>query len=539
MANVGFKLGTQASVDNLIKTPGTSVVEGSFYLTSDTHRLYIGQKATADAANAQLFAVNEGVITVATISDLPTVSGDNASVYAGRFYYVTAGNILCVYNGKSWVQINANTDTSISTHTMAVTQDTTNNKVTVADNIKLTNNADKNASFTITGANGVKVTGSATAVTITGDTYKLSQSTASNVATIKLDSANTANDTSIKLKAGSNVTLGTDTNDATAITISSNNTKLTKLTGAAAASGFTISGTNSDSSTVTAATIDPAVKVGKTSQSTAKFVNGTATLDVYSTTDIDDKMKALNAMVYKGTLGADDGVVKALPTTNISIGDTYLVCNAISVNSKTVHPGSLVIARGTEGADGYITSATLVWDVVESTVDADTTYKFMAKEGGITLRSSGSADTGSLVVKGGTAISVASSSTSSADSSQTLTVNHGNVGRTDTTGTAVTGASKGSTAVTLISGVTTNAQGHVTGVEKKTVTLVDTNTTLTNMTNAASATDNIATVAQTINYKLGTGASQTATGSFQIGSNSMTVTGSGSKVNIDLAWGTF
>ena len=44
MANVGFKLGTQAKVDALLKTPGTSVVEGSFYLTSDTHRLYIGQK---------------------------------------------------------------------------------------------------------------------------------------------------------------------------------------------------------------------------------------------------------------------------------------------------------------------------------------------------------------------------------------------------------------------------------------------------------------------------------------------------------------
>ena len=31
MANVGFKLGAQASVDTLLKTPGTSVVEGSFY----------------------------------------------------------------------------------------------------------------------------------------------------------------------------------------------------------------------------------------------------------------------------------------------------------------------------------------------------------------------------------------------------------------------------------------------------------------------------------------------------------------------------
>ena len=85
MANVGFKLGTQAKVDALLKTPGTSVVEGCFYLTSDTHRLYIGQKATADDTNAQLFPVNEGVITVANVADLPTVSEADKPVYAGRF----------------------------------------------------------------------------------------------------------------------------------------------------------------------------------------------------------------------------------------------------------------------------------------------------------------------------------------------------------------------------------------------------------------------------------------------------------------------
>ena len=101
MANVGFKLGTQAKVDELLKTPGTAVIEGSFYLTNDTHRLYIGQNENSSDANAKLFPVNEGVITVATVDDLPKVSTDNGSVYAGRFYYVTAGHILCVHNGNA------------------------------------------------------------------------------------------------------------------------------------------------------------------------------------------------------------------------------------------------------------------------------------------------------------------------------------------------------------------------------------------------------------------------------------------------------
>ena len=43
MINVGFKLGLQSSVDNIIDA-GKGAEEGSFYLTSDTHRLYIGAK---------------------------------------------------------------------------------------------------------------------------------------------------------------------------------------------------------------------------------------------------------------------------------------------------------------------------------------------------------------------------------------------------------------------------------------------------------------------------------------------------------------
>ena len=48
MINVGFKLGLQSSVDNIIDA-GKGAEEGSFYLTSDTHRLYIGAKNGDDA----------------------------------------------------------------------------------------------------------------------------------------------------------------------------------------------------------------------------------------------------------------------------------------------------------------------------------------------------------------------------------------------------------------------------------------------------------------------------------------------------------
>ena len=530
MANVGFKLGTQAKVDALLKTPGTSVVEGSFYLTSDTHRLYIGQKATADDTNAQLFAVNEGVITVDTIEDLPKVSTADSSVYAGRFYYVTNGNILCVYSGKSWVQINANTDTYVNSHSYSVEDGT------ITDKIGLSNGGDVNATFTVEGANGIQITGTGTTLTITGDKYSLSSTVADNKATVKLDSANTTDDTSVVLAGGDNVTI-TQNTDTREVTIESKDTKLTGLTGAAAEEGFTITGHNSDGGDTTAATINPQIKVGKTTQPIAKFVDGTATLDVYSTKDIDDKMKALNAMVYKGTLGKA-GTVETLPTTNICVGDTYLAAEDVTINEHTVHAGSLVIARGTEDASGFIATDTLVWDIVESTQDTDTQYSFQAIEGGIKLHGTAGGDTGQLVVEGGTDVSVATAK-SDTSANQTLTVNHKAVARADSADVALDQIKNGSTDVTVITGVTTSETGHVTGVKTQKITLQDSNTTLTSVSNAVAATDNIATVTSTVKGTLGTGAETSAAGTFKVASTSMTVTGSSNQVNIDLTWGTF
>lgn len=530
MANVGFKLGTQAKVDALLKTPGTSVVEGSFYLTSDTHRLYIGQKATASDTNAQLFPVNEGVITVTNVSDLPNVSESDKQVYAGRFYYVTNGNILCVYNGKSWVQINTNTDTVIDSHSYSI------DGGTITDNIHLSNGKEQNATFTVTGANGVQISGTGTTLTITGDKYSLSSTVASNKATVKLDSANTTNDTSVVLAGGDNVTITQDAGTKE-VTIKSNNTKLSSLTGAATTEGFTIEGNNSDGSKATAATIKPQIKVGKTTQPVAKFVNGTATLDVYSTKDIDDKMKALNAMVYKGTLGKS-GTVTALPTSNICTGDTYLAAENVTINEHTVYAGSLIIARGTEDASGFITTETLVWDIVESTKDSDTQYKFQTITGGIKLHSSTGGDAGQLVVNGGTDVSVATASTD-ASANQTLTVNHKAVARADSTDPDLSQTKNSTTDVTVITGVTTSTTGHVTGVKTRKIKLVDSNTTLKSISNAVTAASNIATVTSTVKGTLGAGAETSAAGTFKVASTSMTVTGSNNQVNIDLTWGTF
>ena len=112
MANVLFKRGLENVLMGL-----STYTDGCFYLTEDTHRLYVGQ-------GTALVPVNEGVITVANIASLP------ATGITGSFYYATAENILCVYNGKTWVQVNANTDTyyKVTGIKLEKTTDTTNKK---------------------------------------------------------------------------------------------------------------------------------------------------------------------------------------------------------------------------------------------------------------------------------------------------------------------------------------------------------------------------------------------------------------------------
>ena len=92
MALYKFLRGSSANLANV------TVEDGTFYLTTDTHRLYVGQ-------GTDLCPVNEGVTTVANVEGLPETA------VTGSFYYATEENILCVYNGQTFVQINPDTDT--------------------------------------------------------------------------------------------------------------------------------------------------------------------------------------------------------------------------------------------------------------------------------------------------------------------------------------------------------------------------------------------------------------------------------------------
>jgi hypothetical protein len=562
MANVGFKLGLQSKVDELIAL-GTKAgaVEGSFYLTSDTNRLYIGKSDTS------LMPVNEGVVTVSSLSDLPTLSSATDKVAnTGRFYYVSGSNILCVYNGSQWVQINANTNTTISGNEFSVASDgTVTNKVSSSDN------SYKEASFSVVGANGVTISGTGTTLTITGDKYSLG--TADNATSgvdIQLNSANTDNDTTVTLapaadaKNNNNVTISQSNG---VISIAAKDSQNSSLTIANQTDGFKITVTDNYGKTVTG-TVAPKIAYGANGDSSASFANGTATLSVYTKAEVDETLRVLNAMTYRGTVGTTGATFAALPTSDVSIGDTFLISTTgITYGGKNLSVGTLLIARGTEDSTGKITSSTLTYDIVESTTDTDTTFKFLqttaTNGGGIKLRSSTGADVGTLTVVGDDAstktsggILVTPTNTSGASGDTvSLKISHQTVTQSNTTGTAQTQGKVSSLTIPAITGVTVDSAGHVTGVETTSYTVTDTNSAVDS--NAydtsvyTSGTASVGVIKSTVTTKNSAGSSTSKAGNFTLSSESLSITDNDNRatasggttkaagLQIDMVWGTF
>ena len=588
-ALLGFKVGTQESVDNILST-GSGAVHGCFYLTKDTHRLYVGNEDTS------LSAVNEGIEFISTWDALQAIAASasssvsGAKYLTGRFYYVADRNVLCVYNGRNWVQLNENTNTTVESVENVVTAN--NNVATVStaviDSTYQSGGSGSQGyfddSFTITGSNGITVTGSGKAVTLTGDTYTLSaaaNTNNSNNIDIKLDSSNTSNDSSVTLVKGSNITLSKSAsgND---ITISATDTVNTDLTIDALSTGgftFTVVDTNDQVSD----TVDPQIRYfvsGDSSATTStagatntvSFISGIADLDVYSRAAIDSKLQAVNAMVYRGTVGTTGSgatsITKSGDTTTIlkngepvavSIGDTFLTTTAGTYGNVSYQEGSLFIARstdGTERADGTIDPTKLVFDVVAERSNTDTHYYLEGITNGIALHDDtvGSPAVGSLTINSGDAwIGIAQSGTDD----KVLTVTHQNVTRTNTTGTQVTQTAGSNITVPVITAVNSDAKGHITGIETTNYLIKDSNTELTSMSTTTSAyadTTNKYTagvVNTTVNVTYGDSTTDSESSAVVFSSSSLTISDNDARptalngnvtpggLQIEMVWGSF
>lgn len=558
--NIQFLLGTQANLEKYISGSSTAA-EGTFYLTNDTHRLYVGTSL------GTAVPVNEGVITVSNLDALKTVSA-----HPGEFYYVTNGNILCVYTGKEWVQINNNTNTYVkATDTVVSLADqvaTITTKYTMNDGTTPISD-----SWNLAVAEGVKVSIDAATdkVILTGvvnDSFGVSA--ASNIATVTLrDSFN--NEKTFKVKTGdtNTMTVGASA-EGDAVVLNVKNMANTGLEVTPEATGFRVGvtdimGTQSD-------VINPSIKVGASSDDTKhktlNFVNGTATLPIYTKEEIDDIKLALNAMTYRGLVGTSASstnpqkVIKEWATVkagSAEIGDTYLFAEQVTDGSNVYSKGTMAIARGVE-TNGVIPAGNVIWDFVESTVNTDTKYELnnqataagtagfvqlVGKLGGIT-------ESGKKVFfEDGTAIKA--SVTVDNNGHAHISFAHEGITASETTGTVAQGVatyassndkSEKATTITAIESITVNAQGHVTNFKTNTITLKDTNAVINSVGMSVGAADAAKEVVLTSSVQLkdGAGTTMTAkTGTLKMKSDTLVFNqvDSGKTLGIDLVWGSF
>lgn len=288
---------------------------------------------------------------------------------------------------------------------------------------------------------------------------------------------------------------------------------ITSVTAAATGGTFSVTHAGSRSNTVTSGevlfyNIDKYAADG--TKTTTKVDNQGNLGEYYTKTAIDDLLKGLNAVTYKGTVfgtGATAG--STLPTTNVKIGDAYLA----NADSGSYKQGDLIIATGTEGTDGYI-SGTVTWTRVPSGKDSDTTYTFAVDttNNKVTVTPLGSSATDLVGFAAGDALDISTSG-------KTITFSHEDVTRSDTgSADATPNASPAAGGkIKAVTNITSSDEGHVTGVRFTEFTLpADRYTTYTMGVTAGTPAINLtasgtASGTQTVTFDAGTAMAVSAT----------------------------
>lgn len=176
----------------------------------------------------------------------------------------------------------------------------------------------------------------------------------------------------------------------------------------------------------------------------------------YTKAEIDNTLKGANAMTFIGSVGKGGTKGTELPTEGVKAGDTYIVVgdSVVIGSNKEGTEGDLFIASGTENADGNL--IIVDWVHVPAGDEIDTTYTLSAIAGqGLVLKDHNQSEISKIAIEAGTAMSVSSDGK--------ITVAHANVTREDPSSVPEVSMS-GEATVNVVTGVTTNAQGHVTAV---------------------------------------------------------------------------
>lgn len=534
-----FKYGPQEKYKELKEKDA-----GTFYVTSDTHRLYLGSDLLSQA-----------VLVVADVGHLP----NSAGVDAGQIAYVSGDNILCIKGNDGWTQLNS--DTYVESMSQAATSTSEQNQATVTTSLvknhKDVGSKDPSASVVFKGSTetGVNVTADDTGAVVISNASLAVQKDEDNGG-VKLGFVNSSNNVTLKGAGATKV----DFSDRV-ITITSTDTDNdTKVTGASLTNsadqnaGFILSGEinlSNNTKVEYTTTLDPRIAIGGTASKTIvpfklSDGKGVASLDVYTKGEVDAAIKtaekAMNAMTYKGKVNK----TKPLPTAenSVSIGDAYIVEEEgfqIGGEGAAYPVGTLIIAKAaagvTENANGFLPANGVVWDAV-LTSDTDTTYTFGANTSAkqVLLNPSTGTSDGGLTFSTGTSPLTSTVSASGTNLSDiTVSIEHNKKAAKDGTPVSVEQTTGADASLNYISNVTFDAYGHVDTITKGTAKIVDTKLSTLSFS-APTASGLMLTATDNKNGELSAGLTFKST---TLNISTSAVANGDATVTADIVWGTF
>lgn len=538
---VKFKLGTQENL-NALKNSQKGWEVGTFYLTKDSSRLYIGQ---AD----ELALLNKSVEIYDNLNALKA----KGKSYEGDIAYCADENVLAYYNGTTWNQINPDDDTILTALVQSVSSVTNGVKITTGGTNSDPKKAVTGADVTITGDKGVQVARTdSTALKITGDTYALNvqeHSGTTNDIDLVLDSA-LQNDSTVHIKGGDNVTI-TKTADSNGIQIAAKDTKLNDISLGLGDNGELQVGASDTGNT----------NVLK-KQKLGYFVDGSyygigsdtkqVDLPVYSKEEVDNLFKKLDGMTYRGTIGtsgttftmdASFNVLKGGTATEIHIGDMFLVQGGklTYAAGKTAGIGDMLIATAKDGkseTNGVLAIGDVEWTYVPAGDDADTDTTYIFKASGTTdsmtiTSSNGGGTVGKIAFTEGDGIVIESTDNGDTSPNQlSVNIKHGTYDTAKTTDNK--SLTNGGT-FDVIDSITYN-NGHISGINTKTIQTLEYKPGPDNVSKDENA--NSVTISHTL--QAGTSLVSDKTANMVLKSDTLKLTASaGNTVTADLVWGSF
>lgn len=560
---VMFKLGLQANIP-----ANGAAVNGTFYLTSDTHRLYIGQGNNA-------IPINAGVTFYDNLNELTTATASETEQnLAGRMFFLKNDNILCVRSNNTWVQINS--DTKLDTAQAEVTKilNTDDGKgACVTVQVQDSSGKTVNAPFNIKPrANNVKVYAGEDGKTVEigvndGATYDLTSAEIKNNeeqvtegASLVLTGSNSTTD-KVNIHGAGSVRISNTTDG---ILATGTEYTLDSVTASAQDKGFNVAVSINNGGSKNN-TFFPQIKYGATPQ-TVDFIKdttvdstgktGIATLNVYTKDEVDSLFSSADAMVFKGAISevtelptsAKNGWTYKYTGSIMDMGGAKGANTRIDSSAGWINSGDLFIASGEETND----SLTGNWKWIHVPAGDDERYSLgkSNKGVGVALNVIGGlsdATAGDLVFNRDNWITL---SETNANNTATVTIGHKlvaddastnvTVSSTNTSDQTSAGPDGNTTLEIPVITPTVDAAGHITSLSQTTYKVVDSHNRLNKNETELTVADSSGIIKITPKIVMGDGeTSDAAKMAFSLKSESLTLTTADKVITAELEWGQF